>query len=96
MKFNSDELEPVTDANKGVVKVKADDFSIDGSIDDLKDIGRFLKIKQNVKCPLQVWAAPNQGETASGLGSCLPSKRELFAVENFTLCISVTKMRIKS
>ena len=54
MKFNSDELETIADANKSVVKAKADDFLIDGSIDDLKDIGRFLKIKQNVKCPLQV------------------------------------------
>ena len=42
MKFNSDELETITDANKSVVKGKADDFSIDGSIDDLKDISRFL------------------------------------------------------
>ena len=39
MKGKSDDLETITDANKSVVKAKADDFSIDGSIDELKYTG---------------------------------------------------------
>ena len=52
VKGNSEELETIADSNKIVVKAKADDFSIDGSIDELK--GRFLIMKQNIICPLQI------------------------------------------
>ena len=39
MKGNSDELETIKDSNKRVVKAQVDDFSINGSIDELKDKG---------------------------------------------------------